>query len=161
MHNGVLSHKHFIYCLSLPTNALDHYSVLSRDSNSMLYSSYQALCSVMSLRTTVQNSTGIFKTALTLDKIKMQKQKCKLHRAQIIMIVPFIQSTTCLGVHLLIGSITRAIIRSLNHSHQNQEKKRKKNLSEHGWDEKAIGFYIAVQRREDALSLQVSPALIQ
>lgn len=35
------------------------------------------------------------------------------------------------------------------------------NLSEHGWDERAVGFYSAVQRRDDALSLQVSPALIQ
>lgn len=42
-------------------------------------------------------------------------------------ILPFIQSTTCLGVHLLIGSITRAIIRSLYRSHQNRGGKGEKN----------------------------------
>lgn len=88
-----------------------------------------------------EQELGFLKNELYLLPAKAQiRQNTRNKNCKIEMSLPFIQSTTCLGVHLLIGSITRAIIKPLYHSRHKEggeiegEKRRGVGSKWGGWE---------------------------
>jgi len=152
-------------CLRFPTDALDPCSVPFRNSDNMLHSLNSLALQSCLWKLLCKAAYGLLKLNKLFPKQRIEEQIhiCKDPKYRQCMTI---NNHTFHPIHYLLGHPLANRFHNESHhqityhSHQNQKKERK-NVSEHGWDKRAVGFYSAVQREDDALSLQVSPALIQ